>query len=59
MRVDTPQIYWHGKSESIMSCDFLPGHNMLVTCGPDNEEDLYVRVSPLKLIFIGFNMEKI
>lgn len=43
MKVETPQVYWQGNSEFIMSIDFLPNNNFFVTCGPDPEDELYVR----------------
>lgn len=43
MRVETPTIYWQGNSDTIMSIDFMPANNLFVTCGPDGEEQLYIR----------------
>ena len=43
MKVEIPQIYWHGDRESIMSIDFLPLANFFVTWGYDNEESMFIR----------------
>ena len=38
MKLKTPEIYWHGDRERIMSIDFYPFSNILVTGGSDTEE---------------------
>ena len=44
MRIDIPQIYWHGKNDRIMSCDFYPNTNFIVTCGAESEDKMFVKL---------------
>jgi hypothetical protein len=37
MSVKVPEIYWHGNKERIMSIDFQPESNYLITGGSDSE----------------------
>jgi hypothetical protein len=37
MSVKVPEIYWHGNKERIMSLDFQPETNTLITGGSDSE----------------------
>ena len=37
MSVKVPEIYWHGNKERIMSLDFQPDTNTLITAGSDSE----------------------
>ena len=55
MRIDIPQIYWHGKNDRIMSCDFYPNTNFIVTCGAESEDKMFVKLwkieeTPLNLL---------
>jgi hypothetical protein len=43
MKVETPQIYWQGDREAIMSIDFLPFSDFFATCGYDSEESMFIR----------------
>lgn len=43
MKVEIPQIYWHGDRNRIMSLDFYPNSNLLVTCGSDNEDKQFIK----------------
>jgi hypothetical protein len=44
MRIEIPQIYWHGDRERIMSIDFYPNSNILVTCGAEVENRMWIKV---------------
>jgi len=43
MKVEIPQVAWQGDRESIFSVDFLPFSDFFVTCGDDNDENMYIR----------------
>lgn len=57
MQVDVPQILWHDSSARIMSIDFYPNSNYLVTGSVVSEEDTGIRVSYLRQIFTFFSMK--
>lgn len=44
MIVEIPQICWHGDRDRIMSLQFFPNSNTLVTCGGEPEERQYIKV---------------
>lgn len=44
MQVEVPQILWHSDSRQIMSIDFYPNSNFLVTSSVISEEDTGIRV---------------
>ncbi|MCQ2820079.1 MAG: hypothetical protein MJ252_22670, partial [archaeon] len=44
MKVEIPQIYWHGDRDRIMSIDFYPHTNYLVTCGLEAEDKMYIKL---------------
>ena len=37
MKLELPEIYWHGDKERIMSLDFSPINNQLITGGSDTQ----------------------
>jgi hypothetical protein len=45
MKIEIPQIYWHGDRDRIMSIDFYPNTNILVTCGAEVENKMWVKVN--------------
>lgn len=45
MQVEVPQILWHDSSARIMSIDFYPNSNYLVTGSVVSDEDTGIRVS--------------
>ena len=47
MRIEIPQIFWHGNRDRIMSIDFYPNSNIIVTCGAE-EDKMWIKV--LKVI---------
>ena len=44
MQVEVPQILWHDKSGRIMSIDFYPNSDYLVTGSDYSEDDTGIRV---------------
>jgi len=51
MQVDVPQILWHDNSARVMSLDFYPNSNFLVTGSVMSDEDTGIRVISSKLTF--------
>ena len=45
MQVEIPQILWHDNSARIMTIDFYPNSNYLVTGSVFSEDDTGIRVS--------------
>ena len=43
MRIEIPQIFWHGNRDRIMSIDFYPNSNIIVTCGAE-EDKMWIKV---------------
>lgn len=43
MRIEIPQIFWHGNRDRILSIDFYPNSNIIVTCGAE-EEKMWIKV---------------
>ena len=52
MRVEIPQIFWHGNRDRIMSIDFYPNTNYLVTSGAESENKMYVKLWRIEEIII-------
>ncbi len=44
MSIDVPQIFYHDRSSRIMSVDFYPNSNYLVTASCHTDEDSGIRV---------------
>lgn len=44
MKVEIPQIYWHGDRDRIMSIDFYPNTNLLITCGAESENTMFIKL---------------
>ena len=44
MKVEIPEIFWHGDRDRIMSIDFYPNTNFLVTCGAESEDKMYIKL---------------
>ena len=49
MKVEIPQIYWHGDRDRILSLDYFPNSNLLVTCGGENEEKHFIKFWEIQL----------
>jgi hypothetical protein len=49
MRIEIPQIFWHGNRDRILSIDFYPNSNIIVTCGAE-EEKMWIKVNLSHLI---------
>jgi chromatin assembly factor 1 subunit B len=43
MKIELPEIFWHGDRERIMSLDFSPS-SLLVTAGADLSTNIYIRL---------------
>lgn len=54
MKIELPEIYWHGDKERIMTLDFSPLHNQLLTGGTDSQN----LSGFIKLWRYDFNQEK-
>ena len=39
MKHELLQVYWHGDKQRIMTADFFPNSNLLITGGPDEEDE--------------------
>ena len=52
MRIEIPQIFWHGNRDRIMSIDFYPNTNFLVTSGAESENKMYVKLWRIEYISI-------
>lgn len=44
MKIEIPQIFWHGNNDRVMSIDFYPNTNYLVTCGAESEDKMWVKL---------------
>jgi hypothetical protein len=51
MIVDVPQILWHDNSARVMSLDFYPNSNYLITGSVMSDEDTGIRVSLIILCY--------
>ena len=49
MQIDIPQIFWHGNRNRVMSIEFYPNTNYLVTCGAENESKMYLKFWEISL----------
>ena len=59
MKIEFPEIYWHGYKERIMSIDFYPFSNFFVTGGSDSEFNMgFIKVNIFELIKILFFKKK-
>ena len=52
MRIEIPQIFWHGNRDRIMSIDFYPNTNYLVTSGAESENKMYVKLWRIEVVLI-------
>ena len=52
MRIEIPQIFWHGNRDRIMSIDFYPNTNYLVTSGAESENKMYVKLWRIEEVLI-------
>ena len=44
MKIEIPLMYWHGNRDRIMSIDFYPNSNFLVTSGAESEDKMWIKV---------------
>ena len=54
MRIEIPQIFWHGDRDRIMAIDFYPNSNFLVTCGAEIEDKMWIKV--IQISFNSYNL---
>ena len=52
MRIEIPQIFWHGNRDRIMSIDFYPNTNLLITSGAESENKMFVKLWRIEEITI-------
>ena len=52
MHVEIPQIFWHGNRDRIMSIDFYPNSNYLVTSGAESENKMYVKLWRIEEVLV-------
>ena len=52
MRIEIPQIFWYGNRDRIMSIDFYPNTNYLVTSGAESENKMYVKLWRIEEVLI-------
>lgn len=45
MKIEIPQIFWHGNRDRIMSIDFYPNSKNLITCGAESEDKMWIKVN--------------
>lgn len=53
MKIEIPQIFWHGNKDRIFSIDFYPNSNFLVTCGAEPEDKMWIKVDPQINLVLG------
>jgi hypothetical protein len=53
MKIEIPLIFWHGNRDRIMSIDFYPNSNYLVTCGAEAEDKMWIKVNKISLLALG------
>jgi hypothetical protein len=58
MKIEIPQIFWHGNRDRIMSIDFYPNTNFLFTCGAEAEDKMWIKVKYLLRINKNENKNK-
>ena len=52
MRIEIPQIFWHGNRDRIMSIDFYPNTNLLITSGAESENKMFVKLWRIEQVTI-------
>ena len=52
MRIEIPQIFWHGNRDRIMSIDFYPNSNLLITSGAESENKMFVKLWRIEQVTI-------
>lgn len=58
MRFDVPEMYWHGNKERILSLDFSPKGDMLITAGSvySDHNKTFMRVTSSYMIVYIYQM---
>ena len=57
MRIEIPQIFWHGNRDRIMSIDFYPNTNLLITSGAESENKMFVKLWRIEEITIDLSTQ--
>ena len=57
MRIEIPQIFWHGNRDRIMSIDFYPNTNLLITSGAESENKMFVKLWRIEEITIDISTQ--
>ncbi len=58
MKIEIPLIFWHGNRDRIMSIDFYPNSNYLVTCGAEAEDKMWIKVYSYNIKLSSFGKLK-
>ncbi len=58
MKVEIPQIIWHGNKQRIMSIDFFPNSEYFISAGPEDEEKLFIKVRTRLTNYLSVNQRK-
>ena len=59
MRIEIPQIFWHGNRDRIMSIDFYPNTNLLITSGAESENKMFVKLWRIEEIVVDTSTQNI
>ena len=57
MRIEIPQIFWHGNRDRIMSIDFYPNTNLLITSGAESENKMFVKLWRIEEVTIDTSIQ--
>lgn len=58
MKIEIPLIFWHGNRDRIMSIDFYPKTNYLVTCGAEAEDKMWIKVIAYIILVMGYRRDR-
>ena len=58
MRIEIPQIFWHGNRDRIMSIDFYPNTNLLITSGAESENKMFVKLWRIEQVTIDTSISQ-
>ena len=58
MRIEIPQIIWHGNRDRIMSIDFYPNTNLLITSGAESENKMFVKLWRIEQVTIDTSISQ-
>ena len=58
MRIEIPQIFWHGNRDRIMTIDFYPNTNLLITSGAESENKMFVKLWRIEEVTIDTSLSQ-